>query len=154
MFSNKQQNLNLTNWICVEESAGRSEYLFEDAVVEEDRGGHTEREMVEDSDQGTDSQGEHYGSVDQEIEIMISLVPLISISSQINNNCLVGECWRRWQTAPVLFNLPLFLCSPVTEPNVRARVESLTEEVHDDTEDESREAASTGEISGVEFPSY
>ena len=54
---NKQQNSNLTNWICLEESAWCSEYLFEDAVVEGDRGGHTEGEMVEGSDQGTEGQG-------------------------------------------------------------------------------------------------
>ena len=76
------------------------------------------------------------------------------IHSQINNIGLVDDCWRWWEVGPVLSKVPLLLSSPVTQPNVRGREESVAEEVHGDTEEESKDPASAGEISVVEIPSH
>ena len=126
--------------------------MFEDAVVEGNRGRHTEREEVDGPDHGRHNEGEDYRGVNQEIEVVT--VCLINIETEniniITDNGLVADCWRRRESSPVLFHLPLFLCGPVTEPDVRGGEKSLAEEVHHHTEDESREAASTGEISGVD----
>ena len=50
----------------------------------------------------------------------------------------------------LLFNLQLFLGGPVTEPEVRARVEDLAEDVGRHTEEERGEAAPAGEVSVVD----
>ena len=66
--------------------------MFEDTVVEGDRGGHTEREEVKGSDQGTDNKGEDDGGVNQQIEIATTQC-LVNIEvKKINVLCLVDGC--------------------------------------------------------------
>ena len=66
--------------------------MFEDTVVEGDRGGHTEREEVEGSDQGTYNKGEDDGGVNQQIEIATTQC-LVNIEvNQIKVLCLVDGC--------------------------------------------------------------
>ena len=115
-----EQKNQLTYWICVEESAWSSEYSLEDAVMEGNRGRHAERKEVDGSDHGENYKGEHNGGVNQQIEIVIIFLINIQVEdiNFINNKGLVDDCWRWWEIGPVLVELPLFLSSPVTEPNV------------------------------------